>query len=202
MAVLNWPNRITLTRILLIAPLVICLLNLGDGGAMWRRLALLLFLAMAASDAIDGFLARRFGEETALGRFLDPVGDKLLIVCTIIILAVPATAVAGYRLPTWVVVIAVGKDLLTVIGFLLVYVVTGRWLVQARAWGKSCTLVQLAMVAFTLAAPDLPAVLAQGVPVLWWLASGLAVLTVADYVRLGSRFAAEAPPGPAREQRP
>ena len=190
MAWLNWPNRITIARIVLVVPLVICLLNLHSGWLWMRHLALGLFALMAMSDALDGFLARLLKEETALGRFLDPVADKLLVVSAMVILALKATGVAGFVLPSWVAVIAIGKDLLTVIGFSLMYMTTGQWYIKPRIWGKACTLVQLTLVATILMAPDLPVELQDRVHWLWWLASVLAVIALADYVRFGSRFAA------------
>ncbi len=187
---LNWPNRITIARIVLVGPFVICLLNLKAPWVGWRHLALGLFVAMALSDGLDGFLARRFHDETAIGRFLDPVADKLLMASAVILLATGVHTVPGFGLPSWVAVTAVGKDVLTLIGFALVYATTGEFFVQPRIWGKACTLVQLAMVAFVLAAPDLPPPLARGLPVVWWLASGLAVVATTDYLRVGNRFAA------------
>lgn len=142
MSRLNWPNRITIGRIVLVVPFVICLLNLNADDATWRYVGLTLFLVMALGDAADGFLARRLHDSTRLGRFLDPVGDKLLTTSALILLSVDATAVHGFCLPSWVPVIAIGKDVLTVIGFLLVYAVTGRFFVQPRILGKACTLVQ------------------------------------------------------------
>ncbi|MHC4696389.1 MAG: CDP-alcohol phosphatidyltransferase family protein [Planctomycetota bacterium] len=161
---LNWPNRITIARIVLVAPLVICLLNLNNSSALWRHIALGLFGVMAVSDALDGILARRLEQETPLGRFLDPVADKLLIVCAVILLAGESTAVDDFRLPSWVAVIAVGKDVLTVIGVGLVHATTGEFFIQPRICGKTCTLVQLVMIAFVLLAPDLPPVVARGLP--------------------------------------
>lgn len=189
---LNWPNRITIGRIVLVVPFVICLLNLNVGWPGWRYVAITLFALMAFSDALDGFLARRLGEETPLGRFLDPVGDKLLVASAVVVLSIDATAVPGYRLPSFVPVIAVGKDVLTVIGFGLVHATTGEFFVQPRVWGKACTLVQLALVGYCLVAPDLARILPHGILwVLCWLASALAVVAVIDYVRIGNRFASQ-----------
>ncbi len=188
---LNWPNRITIVRIALVPPFVICLLNLNDSAwSGWRHLALGLFTVMGVSDALDGFLARRLSEETALGRFLDPVADKLLIASAVVLLAINSTAVPGFELPSWVPVVALGKDVLTVIGFGLVYAITGEFFIQPRILGKSCTLVQLLMIAFCLLAPDLPPVLQRPWPILYWLASGLAIVAFVDYLRSGNRFAA------------
>src|SRR3989304_193707 len=132
MAWLNWPNRITISRIVLVVPFVICLLNLNEPWPGWRYLALALFVVMGFSDALDGFLARRLGESTPLGRYLDPVGDKLLITSAVILLSIDATAVPDFRLPSWVPVIAIGKDVLTVIGFLVVFAATGQFFIQPR----------------------------------------------------------------------
>jgi CDP-diacylglycerol--glycerol-3-phosphate 3-phosphatidyltransferase len=146
---------------------------------------------MGLSDGLDGFLARRLHASTPLGRFLDPIADKLLITSAVVLLAIDATAVPGFRLPSWVAVIAIGKDVLTVIGFAVLYAVTGRFFVQPRIWGKACTLVQLVMIGLCLLAPDLPP-LGRVLPVaFWWVASVVAAIALVDYVRLGNRFAAE-----------
>ncbi len=188
---LNWPNRITLVRIALVPPFVICLLNMNTGWAGSRHLAIVLFGVMALSDALDGFLARRLNQSTPLGRFLDPIADKLLISCAVVLLAVDTTSVSGFRLPSWVPVIAIGKDALTVIGFGLIYATTGQYFVQPRPWGKACTLLQLVMVAYALLAPDLPVWLQRTLPATWWIASALAIVALVDYVRIGIGFAAE-----------
>ncbi len=188
---LNWPNRITIARIVLVAPLVICLLNLNSSWAGWRHVGLSLFVVMTVSDALDGFLARWLDEETPVGRFLDPLADKLLVTCAVLLLAVDSTAVPDFRLPSWVPVIAIGKDLLTVLGVGLVYVTTGQLFVQPRTLGKACTVVQLIMVGYALIAPDLPSALQKLLPLLAWLASGLAVIAAVDYMIVGNRFATE-----------
>lgn len=188
---LNWPNRITIARIVLVVPLVICLLNLNADWPHWRHLALALVLIMALSDGLDGYLARRLREETPLGRFLDPVADKLLIACAAVLLAVEATAVPGFKLPSWVPAIALGKDVLLLIGFALVYATTGEFFIQPRIWGKACTLIQLVLIASCLLGPDLAPVLQRGWPVVYWLASVSAIVAIGDYLRIGNRFAAE-----------
>ena len=187
---LNWPNRITIVRIILVPPLVICLLNINSGWPHWRHVALGLVAVMASSDGLDGFLARVLKEETVLGRFLDPVADKLLIASAVVLLAIEPSGVPGFILPSWVPVIALGKDILVLIGFCLIYVTTDQFFIEPRIWGKSCTLVQLIMITYCLLAPDLAPVLQQGWSCAYWVASGLAIVAAADYVRIGNRFAA------------
>ena len=188
---LNWPNRITVARIILVAPFVICLLNLNTGWSGWRYVAMAVFGVMALSDALDGFLARRLHEETPVGRFLDPVGDKLLVASALVLLSIDTTAVPGFVLPNWVPVVAVAKDVLTVVGFGLIYATVGEFFIKPRILGKACTLVQLLLVAYCLVAPDLALLLQGFLAPLYWLASALAVAAAVDYVRVGSRFASQ-----------
>ncbi|MHC4236594.1 MAG: CDP-alcohol phosphatidyltransferase family protein [Planctomycetota bacterium] len=194
---LTWPNRITIARILLVAPVVVCLLNLNAPWPPARRLALGLFCLIALGDALDGYLARRRHEETPLGRFLDPLADKLLLSCSVVLLALPGTAIPGAKLPNWVPVLAIGKDLLVVLGFALVYATTGRFFVRPRLLGKGCTVVQSAMIMAVLLAPDLPAGFRRLLPVLYWMTGGLAVVAAVDYLRIGNRFARQ-----VHQQRP
>ena len=86
---LGWPNRITLGRMLLVGPFVVCLLNMDEPGRNWLRWAAVgIFAAMAVSDLLDGYLARRLHDESPLGKFLDPLADKLLITAAVLILGI------------------------------------------------------------------------------------------------------------------
>ena len=188
---LNWPNRITIVRILLIVPLVLCLLNINESRLPVRRIALVLFCLIALGDALDGYLARLLHEETPLGRFLDPLADKLLMTCSVILLALPSTAVPGFLLPNWVTVMVIGKDLLVTIGFGLVYATTGQFFVKPRILGKTAMLTQSVMIAAVLLAPDLPATLIRALEMLYYVVAGLAAAAAIDYLIIGNRFARE-----------
>jgi len=190
---ISWPNRLTITRILLIGPFIIALLNLQDPRwshiARWAAVGL--FFVMAITDGLDGYLARRLRQETLAGKFLDPVADKLLVLFSVVLLAHEGTSVPGAVLPATVAVLAVGKDIIVVVGFAIIYLVTSRIFIRPNLTGKSCTTVQLAMVIAILLSPDLPVWLKLLPKVLWWLASGLAVLTIISYFRAGQRFIAQ-----------
>jgi phosphatidylglycerophosphate synthase len=107
--------------------------------------------------------------------------------------------VPGFRVPNWLVVLVVGKDLWVVAGFLVIYLVTDRFRVHPTWTGKTCTFGQLAMVASVLAAPDLEHAarrLGTGlVTVTQWGVAGLCVAAVISYTRLGLGFI-------AKEQKP
>jgi cardiolipin synthase len=200
-AYLNWPNRITLLRLLLVAPFVI-LLQHQQQRPVYRYLALGVFAAMALSDAADGFLARRLNCKSRLGMILDPLADKTLIVCAAVLLSLPHSCVRdGYsliKLPDWVVVLIIGKDLWVVVGFVVLFLLTGRIRVVPSKAGKACTVGQLAMVSALLLSPDLnrlgPGVGTHLARALWWIAALLSVAAAVGYTRMGLSFLAEAEP--------
>ncbi len=194
---LSWPTRITLMRILLIVPFVGCMLNTHDPRLghstqnLLRYVALVIFLVMAVSDAVDGYLARHRGQITQLGTFLDPLADKLLITSASLLLVSQRAHVEGFPLPVTVVVLIIGKDVLIVIGFILVYLITSQIHIVPVWAGKLATPLQLAMVAAVLVAPELAEILPGYrwfLRVLWWSAAGAAVLAALIYIRNGTRY--------------
>ncbi len=100
------PNLISILRILLIVPIAVALLH--DE----RLVALGLFFVAAVSDLLDGFIAKRFGWQSALGGVLDPAADKLLLATSFVVLAVM------HLVPLWLMATAVARDLIIVGGAL------------------------------------------------------------------------------------
>ena len=196
----SWPTWVTLVRILLIAPFLVCLLNVQQWWAA-RWVGLAVFAVMAVSDALDGFLARRLDAHTVLGKFLDPVADKLLVLSAVVTLATESASVVGKIVPNWVVVAVVGKEVVVVLGFVLIYLATGRMCLQPRPSGKICTVLQFAMVVSILLWPNLPGPLRYLPDLLWWLVTALAAISAADYCIVGMRFAAATENGPQRGER-
>lgn len=165
----------------------------GNGDIM-RYLALVVFLFMCISDALDGYMARIKKQVTQLGAFLDPMADKLLITCACILLASPRTAVNGHMLPKTVVVLIIGKDLLLLLGFLIIYFITSNTKVVPVFVGKVSTVLQLSMVTSVLIAPDICPFFAGWIyfmRFLWWSAASTAVLVTLVYIRNGIRYIEE-----------
>ncbi len=192
---LSWPNRISILRLLLVAPFVVLLMNQNQPGwGFARHTAVGIFVAMALSDWIDGVLARKLNARTRLGAILDPLADKTLIICAAVLLSLPESSVPSAVLPGWVVVAIVGKDLWVVIGFIVVYLVTDRLHIEPTFAGKLCTFGQIWLVGLTLIAPDLNLLGAQAgswaAVVMAWVAAALCVLAVVSYLRLGLKFVA------------
>ncbi len=197
---LNWANRITIIRILLVPPFVSLMLKTNDVALSYgaqnamRYAAVLIFLLMAISDGVDGYLARTRNQITKLGAFLDPIADKLLMISACLLLASQRGHVRGFLLPPTVVVLIIGKDMFLLIGFAIVYFITSRIRIAPVFIGKLATTLQLSMVAAILIAPEASGRLAGWIwllRTLWWSAAGTAIFATLIYIRNGSRYIEE-----------
>jgi cardiolipin synthase len=140
----NWTtaNLLTAARILLIAPFVY-LIGKGHFG-----LALLVFFIASVTDFIDGYLARNFGQQSALGQLLDPLADKLLTTAGFIIMAIPREGFPS--IPVWLAVAVVGRDVIILLGSLVVYL-TIRFTGFKPTWlGKINTFLEMGLVVIFL----------------------------------------------------
>lgn len=192
-ASLNWPNRISIMRLLLVGPFAVMLLQQRHWPQA-RYFALAILLVMAVSDFLDGMLARRLNARTRLGAILDPLADKVLIICAAIMLALDSSSVEGAQLPSWVVVAIVGKDLWVIMGFVVVYLVTDRFRICPGLAGKVSTACQLGMVVLFLIAPDLNRfgghLGTKVAMVSAWIVAGMCILSVLNYTKMGLGFVA------------
>ena len=194
---LSWANRMTVLRILLIAPFISLMLKINDAelgaGARVtiRYISFGIFLVMVLSDALDGYLARIKKQITRLGAFLDPIADKLLITSACLLLVSQRASVEGFLLPPTVVVLIIGKDLFLLIGFVIVYFITWQIYIAPALIGKIANALQLMMVAAILIAPEISNFLPGWIwflRTLWWSAAGTAILATLIYIRNGSRY--------------
>jgi cardiolipin synthase (CMP-forming) len=135
---LSIPNLITLGRILLV-PIVVWAIS---SGAMWA--AFVLFLAAGVSDAVDGFLAKRFNMTTVLGAYLDPLADKALIVSIYVTLGISGV------IPHWLVILVVSRDILIVGAVLLSWLVGSPVKVKPLLVSKLNTVAQIAFACVVL----------------------------------------------------
>ncbi len=169
--VVNVANVITLGR-LCIVPASVWLVLRGQ-----TMLAFWLFLAAGASDAVDGWLARRRGP-TAIGALLDPVADKALLVSMYVTLA------AIHVLPDWLAILVVFRDLVIVGGVLALSVLGMPVVIRPLMVSKLNTVLQIALVAAAL----LHAGLGVTTPVL----AGLVWLVTASTLASGAAYVAQA----------
>jgi len=136
---LSIPNLITLGRILLV-PVVVWVITSGE-----MRIAFLLFLAAGISDAVDGFLAKKFHMASELGAYLDPLADKALIVSIYVSLGI-----AG-ALPIFLVILVVSRDIMIISAFLLAWLVGRPMPVRPLLISKANTVAQILLAALVLA---------------------------------------------------
>lgn len=169
------PNIITLGRVILV-PIVFWLLLNGE-----LQLAFLTFIAAGISDAVDGFLAKRFNWETELGAYLDPIADKLLLVCVFVALAVT------HRLPSWIAILVVSRDVLIVIAIVLSWLLNHPTPMKPLAVSKLNTTAQIVLAATVLAGDAFALNLAGPVLVLTWLTAALTLASLAAYLRVWLR---------------
>lgn len=172
------PNLITFARLLAVPFAVYLILQHELGWAFW------LFVAAGLSDALDGAIARMCQMQTKLGAYLDPIADKVLLVCVYVSLAHIG------ELPLWLAILVVSRDALIVGGVLLAHVLKERLVMQPLAVSKVNTAVQLALVAVVLAPPglNLPDPQAFGVMLVTpmvWLAAATTVASGAAYLWRG-----------------
>ncbi len=194
---LNWANRISIIRILLIVPFVIFMLKINSPKlsqsmqGLMRYAATAIFFLMASSDALDGYIARKTRQITKLGAFLDPLADKLLMTCACLLLASERAHVDNFLLPPTVVVLIIGKDMFLLMGFLIVYMITQDVKIAPAFIGKIATALQLTMVASILLAPEISTLIPKWIwvlRILWWSAATTAILATLIYIRTGSRY--------------
>jgi CDP-diacylglycerol--glycerol-3-phosphate 3-phosphatidyltransferase len=193
---LDWPNRISLLRLLLVAPFVVLLMNQNtpDWRGWARHAALGVFVLMAISDFVDGVLARKLNARSRLGAILDPLADKTLVIVAVVLLSISDFQVPGHRVHNWMVVVAVAKDLWVVAGFIVIYLVTDRFLVRPTLAGKAATFAICVLVPVVLISPELDD-LASGlgrhvVLALEAAATVLCILAVISYTKVGLEFVA------------
>ncbi len=133
------PNLLTLLRI---AAVPVLILMLKDEAYAF---ALVLFVLAGLSDGLDGYIAKRYHYETRLGAILDPVADKLLLVSCFVMLSLLG------KIPFWLMVIIAFRDLLIVGGYLMLVILDGTVAMRPSVVSKINTVLQIALVAATLA---------------------------------------------------
>jgi len=146
-------NQITLARICLIPAFVWLAWAYGasfaDGQPIesYRIGAVIIFLVAACTDGVDGFVARRFHQQSRLGSILDPIADKGLVAAALVVLAVSGWPCS---LPFWFPCTVIGRDLLLVIGFMILTRLIERVEVRPSSTGKLATLFQLTSIIWVL----------------------------------------------------
>jgi len=142
-------NKITILRILLIPFFVVeVLYYVKTGDELHRLLGLLCFGVAAICDGVDGYIARRYNQRSELGAILDPLADKLLLLSGIVLLSFNWPYFAN--IPLWLTGTIIGRDLLVLVGLVVIQITVGKVTVKPRMLGKIATVLQMVVVLWVL----------------------------------------------------
>ncbi len=149
-------NKITIVRIATIPVFVLALIYYlasvarQEPNETYRFAALVIFTAAALSDALDGYFARSRNEVTRLGRILDPIADKSLLLAAIILLTRLRYPTMAPHFPIWFTLLVISRDAILILGALIVHALAGAVEVWPRIVGKIATVLQMAAVIWVL----------------------------------------------------
>lgn len=178
---LNIANLLTISRIAAI-PVIVGLLFLNN--PFWHWMSLLLYIVACVTDFFDGYVARRLHQVSALGRFLDPIADKLVVAATLLVL-VAADLVDGWTVLAALVILC--REIL--VSGLREYLAELRVGVPVTLLAKWKTFVQMVALGFLIVGKAAP----RGIDamligeILLWIAAALTLWTGYDYMRVGIR---------------
>ncbi|MEY8516146.1 CDP-diacylglycerol--glycerol-3-phosphate 3-phosphatidyltransferase [Lachnospiraceae bacterium 29-84] len=169
---MNLPNKLTVLRVILVVPFVVCMLapGLGESG-MYAAVAL--FVVASLTDFLDGKIARKYGLVTNFGKFMDPLADKLLVAAALICLT------ANGRLAAWISILIISREFI-ISGFRLVASDNGV-VIAAGYWGKFKTTFQMVMIVMLIFDFD-NGTYQVCADLVTYLALALTVISLVDYI--------------------
>lgn len=179
-------NKITIVRIALIPVFVMMAIYYGesvqDGTPIeWQRFAAIsIFLVAAVSDGLDGFVARRFNQRSSLGVILDPIADKGLLLSGIITLSITNWSTDPHygKFPLWFPVLVITRDVVILVGFIVLHLLIGKVQVKPSWTGKVATVCQMCAIGWVmLQLHVLPLLFVVSVAGFFTLVSGVIYMT-------------------------
>ena len=180
---MNLANNLSLIRILLV-PVFIGLLLYYSAENIWMKfLPAAVFLIACLTDALDGLVARKLNQRTVVGSYIDPIADKLLLLGGFLSLSFMTHLPQDMRIPAWVTIPVVTRDVIILIGVTVIFLITGKMKAEPLFISKVTTVIQMsALFAALVAAPS-------------WLQLVLCILTVLltifsgiEYLKMGTRL--------------
>lgn len=172
---MNIANKISTFRILTVPFFIACLLYYSPQKDYLRIFALAIFILAVASDAVDGYIARKKRQHSPAGLILDPLGDKVLLVSAFIFLHLVDT---GIKFPLWVSLIVVSRDAIILLGIIAIFLVGQKLDIRPTIWGKTNTVFQMASVISVL-------IKFKFSFIFWSTAVIFTIISGMDYIRKG-----------------
>ena len=173
-------NKITIVRILLVPFLLASLFYYRPEHDFLRFIALGIFFICALTDAVDGYVARRFYQKTELGRILDPLADKLLILTAFLCLSVLREIPLASKIPSWLTIIVWSRDAIILLGSAIIFIILKNIDIKPSPIGKVTTFFQMSTVVASLLQFNF-------IVFIWYATALLTTLSCFHYVWLGSK---------------
>jgi CDP-diacylglycerol--glycerol-3-phosphate 3-phosphatidyltransferase len=143
-------NKVTILRMLLIPFFVVeALYYVKTGKEGFRFMAILAFAIAAICDGVDGYIARHYNQRSELGAILDPLADKLLLVSGIVLFTFNNEPYFG-SIPLWLTGTIIGRDLMLLVGLVVIHITVGKVKVRPRMLGKVATVLQMICIVWIL----------------------------------------------------
>ena len=143
---LTFANKVTIGRILLVPFFIATVLYLSPQRPYLRWVALGLFLTAVISDIIDGYIARVHHQKTRAGAILDPLADKVLLISAFICLYIRRGSFEEFVFPLWFVVAIISRDIILILGAMIIQLATGKLEMEANRSGKMTAFLQIVCV--------------------------------------------------------
>ena len=131
---MNFANKISIFRILTVPFFIASLIYYTIDNDYLRYIALFIFVLAVVSDAVDGYIARRAKQQSKAGLVLDPLGDKILLISSFICLHMVDGFPKGINFPLWVTLIVISRDVLILLGAVVIYMVKQNIEVYPTRW--------------------------------------------------------------------
>ncbi len=181
---MNLANKISIGRILLIPFFIGSIVYYKNEGSLTSYLPFIIFSIAVISDGLDGFIARKFNQKTEFGTIIDPVADKLLLITAFIALSLSSNIPPHLRLPPWLPIIVISRDIIIVLGSVIIHFIRGTVQIIPTALGKITTFFQMATILAVLIKFPYSFII-------WQAAGAFTVISGINYIIRGSRLLGE-----------
>ena len=175
---LTFANKVTIGRIIVVPLFIATVLYYSPERPSLRYVALGIFLFAVISDVIDGYIARTRHQKTKAGAILDPLADKLLLISAFICLTIKGNVFSDTAFPLWLVVAVISRDVILLLGAMIIYLVQGDLSISPTRWGKATTFFQVFCIIGVLLQWKIAVLI-------WYVTALLTVISGLGYIRNG-----------------